>query len=32
MFKNESDTLKTSVLLLHVKYDNNFLGIWSVYF
>ena len=25
-------TLKTSVLLLHVKYDSNFLGIWSVYF
>ena len=27
-----SHTLKTSVLLLYVKYDSNFLGIWSVYF
>ena len=25
-------TLKTSVLLLHVNHDSNFLGIWSVYF
>ena len=25
-------TLKTSVLLLHVNHDSNFLGIWNVYF
>ena len=25
-------TLKTSVLLLHVNHDSNFLGIWSVSF
>ena len=25
-------TLETSVLLLHVNHDSNFLGIWSVYF
>ena len=25
-------TLKTSVLLLHVNHDSDFLGIWSVYF
>ena len=25
--KNNENTLKTSVLLLHVKYDSNFLGI-----
>ena len=29
---NDSHTLKTSVLILHVNHDSNFLGIWSVYF
>ena len=29
---NHIYTLKTSVLLLHVNHDSNFLGIWSVYF